>query len=428
MPRRARSAVLSRCTSRPSNRTLPVDARHNPMMVRRQVVLPAPLRPSSMVRDLSGTEKSTPCRMWYCPMWVLTPCRLSMSARDAKVRFLHDRQGDHRGGLAVGNELALVKHDDAVGERTHHVHLVLDQKDSLVTLSLDVLDQLQDYRHLVDAHAGRRLVEHEHARLERQQDRDLELALVAVRQRRRARMPFVGEGHTLDEVHRPVDQFAMVAPYREEIAAAALARLHGEVHVLQHRKPRKEVRELKGPAHAAARALRGGEPGDVLTEERYVPAGRGELPGDEVEVGGLPGPVGADDGREGAGAESARDPVDRDVSAEPDGEFAGLEGRVHGYLTRIGTFISSGLISRTSSGIAQATLGSTLILKWYIDCIAWWSSLRKLMRPLGLSNERPSRAAISFSVSVLFAFFSPSTSAMPADMPPAVKKSGGDLK
>ena len=37
---------------------------------------------------------------------------------------------------------------------------------------------------------------------------------------------------------------------------------------------------------------------------------------------------------------------------------------------RIGTFISSGLISRTSSGTAQASNGSTLILKWYITCSA----------------------------------------------------------
>ena len=39
-------------------------------------------------------------------------------------------------------------------------------------------------------------------------------------------------------------------------------------------------------------------------------------------------------------------------------------------LLRIGICISSGLISRTSSGTPQANAGSFLILKWYIDCIA----------------------------------------------------------
>ena len=39
-------------------------------------------------------------------------------------------------------------------------------------------------------------------------------------------------------------------------------------------------------------------------------------------------------------------------------------------LLRIGTFISSGLISRISSGTPQAKAGSTLILKWYMLCMA----------------------------------------------------------
>ena len=45
--------------------------------------------------------------------------------------------------------------------------------------------------------------------------------------------------------------------------------------------------------------------------------------------------------------------------------------------------------------------------------------------PLGESKLMPSIAAISFSVSVPPAFLIASTTAMPAAMPPAVKKSGG---
>ena len=39
-------------------------------------------------------------------------------------------------------------------------------------------------------------------------------------------------------------------------------------------------------------------------------------------------------------------------------------------LFRTGTCISSGLISRTSSGTPQANAGSFLILKWYMLCMA----------------------------------------------------------
>ena len=48
--------------------------------------------------------------------------------------------------------------------------------------------------------------------------------------------------------------------------------------------------------------------------------------------------------------------------------------------------------------------------------------------PLGVSNSMPSIAAISFSVSVDFAFCTAVTTAIAAEKPPAVKKSGGALK
>src|SRR5512147_3118783 len=113
------------------------------MTVRKAVVLPAPLRPRSIVSPARGTSKSTPCRMWYWPMCVLTPASASSgsgiagtSLCDAEIGLLHDRRGDHRVGLAVGDQFALVQHDDAVGERAHDVHLVLDQQDRLVALRL----------------------------------------------------------------------------------------------------------------------------------------------------------------------------------------------------------------------------------------------------------------------------------------------------
>jgi hypothetical protein len=54
--------------------------------------------------------------------------------------------------------------------------------------------------------------------------------------------------------------------------------------------------------------------------------------------------------------------------------------------------------------------------------------LRKVIVPLGVSNDMPSIAAISFSVSVPPAFVTPATIALAAAKPPAVKKSGGEPK
>src|SRR3954462_6271636 len=106
----------------------PAEARHSPMMVRRQVVLPAPLRPSSIVSRFFGTSKSTPCRMWYWPMCVLTPERASSGSGTGhtQIGLLDDRRGNPLGRIAVGDELPLMQHDDAIRERAHDVHLVLD--------------------------------------------------------------------------------------------------------------------------------------------------------------------------------------------------------------------------------------------------------------------------------------------------------------
>src|SRR5690349_19481373 len=117
----------------------PAEARHSPMIVRRQVVLPAPLRPSSMVSEPAATAKSTPCRMWYWPMCVFTPARessaslagASSTGSHSEISLLHHRRGDHVGRLAVGDQRALMQHDDAIGERAHHVHLVLDEENRL---------------------------------------------------------------------------------------------------------------------------------------------------------------------------------------------------------------------------------------------------------------------------------------------------------
>ena len=62
------------------------------------------------------------------------------------------------------------------------------------------------------------------------------------------------------------------------------------------------------------------------------------------------------------------DVINGHMPAEVDRQIAGLK---HQRLTRIGTTISSGKITRTSSGTPQAKAGSTLILKWYMLCIAW---------------------------------------------------------
>ena len=146
--------------------------------------------------------------------------------RDAQVGLLHDRRGDHRGRFAVGHQLAVVQHDDAVGQLAHHVHLVLDQQDGPVASRLQRADQVQDHRHLVDAHAGGRLVEHVDLGVQRHQQRHLELALVAVRQAAAAASALVGQAHAAAASRmRLVDPASRaVEPHATQVEPAAPAR------------------------------------------------------------------------------------------------------------------------------------------------------------------------------------------------------------
>jgi hypothetical protein len=83
-------------------------------------------------------------------------------------------------GIAGRDDAAIDQHRDAVGEREHRLHVVLDQHDG------DFLPQLLQQRHHArgfgDAEAGHRLVEQQQLRLGGERHRKLELALLAVAQ------------------------------------------------------------------------------------------------------------------------------------------------------------------------------------------------------------------------------------------------------
>ena len=176
--------------------------------------------------------------------------------RDAEIGLLHDRRGDHLGGIAVGDQPSVVQHDDAVGERAHDVHLVLDQQDGLRRVLLERAIRSRMHGNLVDAHAGGRLVEHEDFRLQRHHHRDLELALVAVRERGGALHRAARSGRPRSSTASArVDQIAARHPRPRHLVMHAGARLDREPDVLDHAQAGKEVGQLERAADArAARA------------------------------------------------------------------------------------------------------------------------------------------------------------------------------
>src|SRR5258706_10848261 len=130
MPRRAMWSDRSFDNSAFLKRIEPSRRPTMPMIDFRVVVLPAPLRPSSVTSSPSRTSKSTPCRTWDSPYQALRPfTERRISAIAGPEIRLHDlRILRHRLVVAFGEDLAALQHGDGVAERRDHRKVVLDHQ------------------------------------------------------------------------------------------------------------------------------------------------------------------------------------------------------------------------------------------------------------------------------------------------------------
>src|SRR6516225_11666266 len=105
-------------SSLPSSVMEPLRLATSPMIARMVVVLPAPLRPSSVTTSPASTWKVMPCRMWLSPYQAWTSCSASWVSGMAGPHVGFDDLGiggDFTVGT-LGQDLAARKHRDVVGE------------------------------------------------------------------------------------------------------------------------------------------------------------------------------------------------------------------------------------------------------------------------------------------------------------------------
>src|SRR5688500_10314250 len=128
-PRRATLSAGKRMVSTPENLIEPSRRPTMPITDLSVVVLPAPLRPSSVTTSPSRTSKSMPCRMCDSPYQALRPLtsrRLGMSRPE--VRLHHARIPGYRVVVAFGEDLTPLQHRDGVGKVRDHRQVVLDHQ------------------------------------------------------------------------------------------------------------------------------------------------------------------------------------------------------------------------------------------------------------------------------------------------------------
>src|SRR5438876_6244136 len=129
MPSLAIAFEGSRMVSVPRSLIDPSRRATIPMIDFSVVVLPAPLRPSSVTTSPSRTSKSMPCRMCDSPYQALSPLTsttLGMSC--SQIRLNHARILRHRVVVALRQDFATLQHGDVIGQRRDHGKVVLNHQ------------------------------------------------------------------------------------------------------------------------------------------------------------------------------------------------------------------------------------------------------------------------------------------------------------
>src|SRR6266480_7292099 len=199
MPMRKISVGGRPVTSLPAKTMLPACGRTIPNTVLSSVDLPAPLAPMMDTMCPACTRSDTP-RSTSTSAY---PARTSVSASSvgsaAKVRLDDVRVAADRLRRALGDLLAVIEHDDALGDVHDHLHVVLDQKHGFALPM-----QLEDVGlHLIDhrgIHRRGRLVEQEQVGVGHERGREREELALPVGEGAGAGL---GSVRQADEVEQP---------------------------------------------------------------------------------------------------------------------------------------------------------------------------------------------------------------------------------
>src|SRR6185312_9393039 len=295
MPARAIWLELQPISSRPSKRTEPVRWPTMPMIDFKVVVLPAPLRPSSVTTSPSRTSKLTPCRMCDSPYQASRFSTAKSGAPRSSMAHSHIGLANvgivrHRLVVALGEHPAACQHGFSFGWYGDHREVMLDHQHGAV--GGDALDQFGNARNVLVTHAGHRLVEQQHLRIERQSGGNLQGALAAIGQFHRHP---VDEGRQADVVDERARRGIVLVENRRrapEVEGGAALALQRDAHVLQDRHVREHGRYLERAHEAEAGDVGGRQPGDVLTLEQD-PSARGlQEFREQIEAGGLARAIG----------------------------------------------------------------------------------------------------------------------------------------
>src|SRR5690349_9657 len=257
-PARARLSGEALPRSAPPQVTVPSTCRCRPMTERRSVVLPAPLRPTSVTTSPGSTRRSTADRTLASPYQAERP-ETSRVWSDMLFSGLPEVGGDDLlvvADLLVGalcEDLARLQDGHGVGERADHVHVVVDKDDRPAVRHL--LDEGDGAVDVLQPHAGGGLVEQQQPRVQGQRERQLEGALLSVGERSRGRTRAVRQPDLVEELEGAGAELAHLLGRAPEPVAEARRRGERELDVVDRAHLVEEAGDLERAGDAEVRDL-----------------------------------------------------------------------------------------------------------------------------------------------------------------------------
>ncbi len=213
-----------------------------------------------------------------------------------------------------GDDAAIDQHRDAVGEREHGLHVVLDQHDRHFLAQLQ--EQLHHARGFGDAETGHRLVEQQQLRPGRERDRKLEFALLAMAE---LGDRHIGAGRKTDAFERgrgSVAQTLLFPRIAPEAEGVPVMRLRCERDIVGGGEIRQQRGDLEGTREPERTTAIGRHVRDVAAAEKDAAGVRREMTGELADQRGLAGAVRADDRVQLAFRDVERNVIGREDAAE----------------------------------------------------------------------------------------------------------------
>src|SRR5579884_3993398 len=228
---------LQAMSSRPSKRIEPDRRSTIPMIDLSVVVLPAPLRPSSVTTSPSRTSKDTPCRMCDSPYQACKSSTASSGAATSsmphpEIGLAHLRIAGDALIISFRQHAAARQYRDPIGQIRNDREIMLDHEYGAVCG--DAPDQVRDAVDVLVTHPGGRLVEQQHLRIERERGGNFQCALAPIGQLDRDP---VGERRKADignQLERPRIEALERRARAPEIERGSPRALQGDAHVLEH--------------------------------------------------------------------------------------------------------------------------------------------------------------------------------------------------